>query len=526
MPNENIIRNKLAKSLTLLESGLTLIEMNHPLPNKAGAKGFVDILARDRLGKYVVIELKRSDQAAREAMHEILKYMRLFMEHHGVESHQIRCFIVSTIWHELLIPFSEFRRRCESQAEGFEITVDSKGRITSAKRVTDRDLDQVSLFYHHSIVGFGTAADRKKATQPILDCLSQEGASGHLLFHLDYRGESKAVIYPFATYIVPTKIEPKVLKSLQKEAMKELQKAEIEQQRYREQVFHERVITGLLPRIKGLNYDIEIGYPEKFTELVEGDWSVTRLQRTGPFADKKVTPDATLIDFVKGIGGMNVFRFERLMSPAQKLDWVQARAASANCLDGNHAWTAGYNWFLDRIETTYPDGDVLARIYNPQMLPETIYRMIREHQLAYMPTVSVVVSYEGVDKEALIGGVAWDEKTIPESHLDVFSRIKDGVSGYYFALFLHEAASFDNMLMKRHGLSYALWRATIDENGGKVVSRLVISRDGKVKERPAAPNPAMLPDFLMAAPEYVVGLMNEIEQHVGGLDQRDTQTPP
>jgi hypothetical protein len=71
------------------------------------------------------------------------------------------------------------------------------------------------------------------------------------------------------------------------------------------------------------------------------------------------------------------------------------------------------------------------------------------------------------------------------------------------------------MLMKRHGLSYALWRATFGETGVKVISKLVISRDGKVRERPAAPKPAMLPGFLMAAPEYVVELMNAIEQHVG-----------
>lgn len=141
MPNETVIRNKLSKSLEVLEKGLTLIEINHKLPTKAGAKGFVDILARDRLGKYVVIELKRSDQAAREAMHEILKYMRLFMEHHGVETHRIRCFVVSTTWRELLIPFSEFRRRCEAQTEGFEISVDSKGRVTGAKRITDHALD-------------------------------------------------------------------------------------------------------------------------------------------------------------------------------------------------------------------------------------------------------------------------------------------------------------------------------------------------------------------------------------------------
>jgi hypothetical protein len=515
MPTENTIRNKLSSSLDKLEKGLTLIERNHKLPNKVGTKGFIDILARDRIGKYVVIELKRSDQAAREAMHEILKYMRLFMEHHGVEAHQIRCFIVSTTWRELLVPFSEFRRRCESQTEGFEINVDSKGRMLSAKRVTDYALDEASLFYHHSVICFRTSAERTKAKEFILDGLSQKGATGCLLFHLDYKGKNEAVIFPFATYIVPTRIEPKVQRSLHKEALKDLDEDEIEQQRYREQLLLGRFIKSVLPKIRKLNYNVEIGYPEKFTELVERDWSIKLLERQGPFHDRRVTPDATLIDLVKGIGGMNVFRFERLTSPAQKLDWAHARAASAHCLEGNQAWTAGYNWFLDRIETDYPDGDVLARIYNPQLLPETMYRMVSERNLAYMPAVSVTVSRDGLDQEALIGAVAWDGRTIPNSPQEVFAHIEDGIRGYYFALFLNHAAEYDTMLMKRHGLSYALWRATFGEDGGKVTSRLAISRVGKVKEKPDIPKPAMLPDFLMAVPQYVVDLMNAIEEHVG-----------
>jgi hypothetical protein len=519
MPSENAIRNELSRSLDKLEKDLTLIERNHPLPNKAGSKGFIDILARDRIGNYVVIELKRSDQAAREAMHEILKYMRLFMEHHGVQAHQIRCFIVSTTWRELLVPFSEFRRRCESQTEGFEINIDSKGRVLSAKRVTDYAVDQASLFYHHWFIGFRTSVERTKARQFILDGLSQKGATGYLLFHLDYKGENEAVIFPFAIYVVPTKIEPKVQKSLHKKALKDLDADEIEQVRYHEQLLLGRVIKAVLPKIRKLNYDVENGSPEKFIGLVEWDWSVKLLERQGPFQDSTVTPDATLIDLVKGIGGMNAFRFERLTSPAQKLDWAQARAASARCLEGNQAWTAGYNWFLDRVETNYPDGDVLARIYNPQTLPETIYGMVSERNLAYMPAVSVTISRDGLDQEALIGAVAWDGKTIPNSPQDAFARIADGIRGYYFALPLHDEAKYDPMLMKRHGLSYALWRATFGEDGGKVTSRLVISREGKVREKPEVPKPALLPDFLMAAPQYVVDLMKAIEEHVVRLPE-------
>jgi hypothetical protein len=110
-----------------------LVEVNHKPPNDVGAKGFIDILARDRLGNLVIIELKRSDQDARQALFEILKYIPLFRQQHGIPAHRIRCFIVSTTWHELLVPFTEFRRLCETQTEGFCIDVDAAGNVKSAR---------------------------------------------------------------------------------------------------------------------------------------------------------------------------------------------------------------------------------------------------------------------------------------------------------------------------------------------------------------------------------------------------------
>ncbi len=49
MPNEKAIREHLSKTLDILEPGLTLVDVNHPLPNEVGAEGFIDILAKDCL---------------------------------------------------------------------------------------------------------------------------------------------------------------------------------------------------------------------------------------------------------------------------------------------------------------------------------------------------------------------------------------------------------------------------------------------------------------------------------------------
>ncbi len=77
MKTEAALRDELATKLFLIEPGLTLIEKEHPLPNRIGAKGFIDILARDRFGNRVIMELKRSNQTARQSLHKIMKYVPL-----------------------------------------------------------------------------------------------------------------------------------------------------------------------------------------------------------------------------------------------------------------------------------------------------------------------------------------------------------------------------------------------------------------------------------------------------------------
>src|ERR1700741_2143214 len=103
---ESDIRDSLAQQLGAIEPGLKLVDKEVELPNAIGARGFIDLLARDRFGNLVVIEVKRADQTARQGLHEVLKYAELLHREHGRPKHQIRLVIASTTWHELTIPFS------------------------------------------------------------------------------------------------------------------------------------------------------------------------------------------------------------------------------------------------------------------------------------------------------------------------------------------------------------------------------------------------------------------------------------
>jgi len=125
IPPETEIRDYLADHLGLIESGLTLIAKEHPLANPIGAGGSIDILARDALGLFVVIEIKKSDKTARETLHELHKYVGLLKLQYGLPSHNLRCLVVSTHWHELLLPFSEFCNAVDFHCEGYILDLSS-----------------------------------------------------------------------------------------------------------------------------------------------------------------------------------------------------------------------------------------------------------------------------------------------------------------------------------------------------------------------------------------------------------------
>jgi len=114
---EETVRDYLASNLNFISSDLHLIGKEFKLTHIAEAKrkgtervkvkGYIDILARDEDGNYVIIEIKRSDKAARETFNEIFTYIQLLKREHGVKDSEIRVILVSSEWKGLRFPFSE-----------------------------------------------------------------------------------------------------------------------------------------------------------------------------------------------------------------------------------------------------------------------------------------------------------------------------------------------------------------------------------------------------------------------------------
>ena len=69
------LRDRIADHIEVLENGLVLLKKEKYIPNSLGTKGFIDLYAKDEKGNHVIIELKKSDASAREAIHEVFKYV-------------------------------------------------------------------------------------------------------------------------------------------------------------------------------------------------------------------------------------------------------------------------------------------------------------------------------------------------------------------------------------------------------------------------------------------------------------------
>jgi len=160
------LRDHIAANIEDLESGLRILKKEYALQNaRGGAGGRADILAADELDHVVVIEVKKSDGTAREALHELSKYVALLIERDRVPRELIRCIVVSTVWHELELPLAYFRATAQVDVQGMEPFIDN-----NVLRFRRRNLlpvytlpqfsPEISIYHYQSLENYRTHISR------------------------------------------------------------------------------------------------------------------------------------------------------------------------------------------------------------------------------------------------------------------------------------------------------------------------------------------------------------------------------
>ena len=206
------------------------------------------------------------------------------------------------------------------------------------------------------------------------------------------------------------------------------------------------------------NLEGTVGTPDKFVALTEGDWAVASVERAAPSPHPPSSP--TLTSSRSSRGWVATTPSASSGSAARVPGWTGTMSdLAASLLRGSPAWQTRARWFFDRAEKEFPSGTVLVQIYNPLMVPESLYKFATTQTPGFNPLLALAAIPEsGTRDKALVGAVVWDRKAMPRSVAEVFGGLcedVDIVAEYYLAVNLGVAWELDEELIRRHGLNTA-----------------------------------------------------------------------
>ncbi len=511
--HENRIRDFLAGHLDLLEDRLALFETEYRLASPSGAGGRIDIVARDKFGHFVLIEIKRSDSSARQALHEIFKYSALFRTTLGIDHTRVRVMIVSTDWHELLAPLSECADEFQAPLEGFVIDADSDGTITSVEKVKLLPkVGGVTLCRDHGVYLFRTKAARDLA----LPLLSNAAKSVHLrdffLLTIDYHGSRPDLCFPFGLYVVFSSPIP----SLDSAAVKEI-KEELDWEPELDSP-DENFLISINRLFVSVADDIEIGFPEKLTNI-RRDWRTSVAVRAGRLG-KPASPlsDGELLSLAQAIEGGSSIYLHKISSPRFKDEWRLLRSNLDSVLLGMPNWKAVVSSILDEVETKDVGSTVSVSLYNPADLPMSLYFVAATADFSHCPSLEIVIegSTENVVR-VLRSVLMWTGKAITDTPDNVIERLYGGIDEWLMTMHLHSTFESEPAALAAHELSAPVIEFSCDKSGG--AEPHLVEADGPAIQRtPLVPGQFLsLLDFAEAHAAYLGSLRAYLESHVGGL---------
>jgi hypothetical protein len=513
---EDRIRDFLAGNLETLEKGLTLYRKEYALANPSGSGGRIDIVAKDRFGHFVVIELKRSDQAAREALHELHKYTALFRLQHGLDQTQVRIMVVSTHWRELLVPLSDYAASSPYTVDGIEICSKPDGTVTSAKVVKLVRTSGALTISRAQAVYLFTSHDRRNAAAAHLVTAARSArVADFAILAIDYRGNNPTVCYRFGLYF----FFASSLQILSAEEASEIKQS----MEWDDGLDHpeENFLAAINERLLGTFDEFEIGYPEKLTNI-RRDWRIAILVREGRL-DRSSSPltDEDILRLAQAIAGGGSAYFCKITSPKFHAEWGRVRAELEPVLLGIPNWEAQVAAFLDETEKRDPAATVSIAVYNPANLLISLYSLATRRTLEHCPTVEIVVeAATGKEARILSGVLMWTGRSLAIDAEEVINKIYGSLDEWMIAVHLNATWEFERAALEAHEIVAPLVEF-VNRDGTEMPPQR-LTHDGSTLGRiPFVNDFASMAEFSEANQSYLKSLATYLETHSTGLQHPD-----
>jgi hypothetical protein len=489
---ESELRDLLVGSLDVLEPGLTFLSKEQYIPNALGTRGFIDILARDSQNHLVLIELKRSDQSSREAIHEVLKYVEGVKQHLGVRDHEIRVLIISTEWQELLVPFSRFAAESNLMVQGIKVAISETDGVDS-EIVRPLSLAEGRFIAPwHELNLYESQKSMERGLVEIQKALDAKGVRDYVVLVMEpapnFNQVAKAKLqqalmsihgdaveaakaanqlpdYQYLLYVGVQMLSQEACLLLLKQrpaVMDEVIEIIVDMEGDELlHALHEYVLSGEPSYHRDR---LEIGYPAKLkSRLIEDEgWSVSRVERFGTFARNPILQDEDILAELCGTTGNTGQILKRTASVANKAHMTGLRNDLRACLQNNPGWTSQLLHALEDIESEHPNAEIDVQIYNPSAGIMTIYHAATDEEgLKYCPSYWINIRYGGTPVRMYVGGLRSEGE--PMDFTEILQKYYDGdIFGLLLTMSWGGYESRDSEILEDLGLRYRTVRVDID----------------------------------------------------------------
>lgn len=396
---ESVLRDLIAKDICKLKKGLTLLQKEQYIPNKHGTKGFIDLYAKDENNRHVLIELKRSAAASRQALHEVSKYIEGVKQYLGAKDSEIVVIIASTDWSELLVPFSYFAEKVSVHIEGVEIILDESGDQFSCKEKVPLSVEQGRYFAPwHNIYLYRSRELLDAGMESIKSSYACKGISDYVIVSFQKIAADgtldRSAQYTFIAYTATQMLSVDECLSIIEKDEDLLNDAEETIQDLDEEealsYLHE-CIEILAPSPSHDSY--EIGYPAKFCSIIEhSHYEMISLLRFGKFERNALLTDDAILAELRGEDGAVGQRLKRIIKTSDAKAVSELKKDIGKALALNPVWKLHLMQIVDEVTEEYPNSELKTWIYNPSTGVFTIYYpMTSHHGELYIPSYAVLV---------------------------------------------------------------------------------------------------------------------------------------
>lgn len=505
--DEAVIRDYLVNNISFIETGLEFIDKEYKLDNPLGTRGFIDILAKDTNSNIVIIEIKRSDNTARQALHELCKYAALVKQALHLRNSEIRLIIVSTEWDELIVPFSEFYQETSYNLEGCRIEVDNnnlplrKEQVIPVSTAAPR-----SISPRHTAFLYTTESDRDKGIEILKEQLSARQIEDFILIKLF--GNKPKIIYPYAIYLVFQRQSKsfylEILKAFP-EYFNEVLEADFDQD---SPGFLSELEEYFMATISIHPDTLEIGYPEKFKSVIDDQgWEISELLKFGIFQKDFRLTSEILINEIKGYTGTSNFWYYKATNSKLRAQIKEIESSFAQCLPFNQIWKNDLLSILNYVKSKQDEFNLTLSIFNPEDILQSLFMTVTDSPTLYLPAYYVIIDYTAKELplEVFEGVLKWTEKK-PNLMEIIISHFESDPYMYFLYKGCHLIYEKNIDIMRELGLYYSSAYLTVLGDQHKQIESFEI-KNNKVLEL-KRPHSKHVYNFITASEEFMSQLID------------------